>query len=112
MLANLRSEDASFLTLRFLLGVAEAGFFPGMILYFTYWFAKAYRARVISALFIAVPGSNALDMDKAVRARMAELAKSFPKGVSWGINYDTNMFVSASMHDVTVTLAEGAVGFP
>jgi MFS transporter, ACS family, tartrate transporter len=50
----------SFLTLRFLLGVAEAGFFPGMILYFTYWFPKAYRARVISALFIAVPGSNAL----------------------------------------------------
>jgi MFS transporter, ACS family, tartrate transporter len=51
---------ASFLTLRFLLGVAEAGFFPGMILYFTFWFPKAYRARVISALFIAVPGSNAL----------------------------------------------------
>jgi MFS transporter, ACS family, tartrate transporter len=54
------SGPASFLTLRFLLGVAEAGFFPGMILYFTYWFPKAYRARVISALFIAVPGSNAL----------------------------------------------------
>ena len=30
----------SFLTLRFLLGVAEAGFFPGMILYFTYWFPR------------------------------------------------------------------------
>jgi MFS transporter, ACS family, tartrate transporter len=29
---------ASFLTIRFLLGVAEAGFFPGMILYFTYWY--------------------------------------------------------------------------
>jgi MFS transporter, ACS family, tartrate transporter len=50
----------SFLVMRFLLGVAEAGFFPGMILYFTYWFPKSYRARVISALFIAVPGSNAL----------------------------------------------------
>jgi ACS family tartrate transporter-like MFS transporter len=50
----------SFIVMRFLLGVAEAGFFPGMILYFTYWFPKAYRARVISALFIAVPGSNAL----------------------------------------------------
>jgi MFS transporter, ACS family, tartrate transporter len=54
------SGPASFLTLRFLLGVAEAGFFPGMILYFTYWFPKSYRARVISALFIAVPGSNAV----------------------------------------------------
>ena len=50
----------SFVMVRFLLGVAEAGFFPGMILYFTYWFPKSYRARVISALFIAVPGSNAL----------------------------------------------------
>jgi ACS family tartrate transporter-like MFS transporter len=50
----------SFLVLRFLLGAAEAGFFPGMILYFTYWFPSKYRARVIGALFLAVPGSNAL----------------------------------------------------
>jgi MFS transporter, ACS family, tartrate transporter len=50
----------SFLVLRFLLGVAEAGFFPGMILYFTYWFPSKYRARVIAALFLAVPGANAL----------------------------------------------------
>ena len=50
----------SFLTVRFLLGVAEAGFFPGVLLYFTYWFPSVYRARVISALFLAVPGSNAV----------------------------------------------------
>src|ERR1700730_17987467 len=50
----------SFLVLRFLLGVAEAGFFPGMILYFTYWFPSKYRARGIAALFLAVPGSNAI----------------------------------------------------
>jgi len=42
---------ASFMTVRFLLGVAEAGFFPGVLLYFTYWFPAAYRARVVSALF-------------------------------------------------------------
>jgi ACS family tartrate transporter-like MFS transporter len=52
--------QASFLTVRFLLGVAEAGFFPGVLLYFTYWFPAAYRARVVSALFLAVPGSNAV----------------------------------------------------
>jgi len=51
---------ASFLSLRFLLGVAEAGFFPGMILYFTYWFPARYRGRVISTLFIAVPVANAV----------------------------------------------------
>ena len=50
----------SFLSLRFLLGVAEAGFFPGMILYFTYWYPAAYRGRVISTLFIAVPVANAV----------------------------------------------------
>jgi MFS transporter, ACS family, tartrate transporter len=50
----------SFLVLRFLLGAAEAGFFPGIILYFTFWFPKVYRARVIASLFLAVPGSNAV----------------------------------------------------
>lgn len=50
----------SFLTLRFLLGVAEAGFFPGMILYLTYWFPARYRARVISSLFVAVPVANGI----------------------------------------------------
>jgi ACS family tartrate transporter-like MFS transporter len=47
-----------FLVLRFLLGVAEAGFFPGMIFYLTYWFPSAYRARAISILYIAVPVAN------------------------------------------------------
>src|ERR1700710_3123088 len=49
----------SFLIVRFLLGAAEAGFFPGMILYFTYWFPSEYRGRVISTLFIAQPVANA-----------------------------------------------------
>lgn len=48
----------SFVILRFLLGVAEAGFFPGIILYFTYWFPQQYRGRVISTLYLAVPLSN------------------------------------------------------
>jgi MFS transporter, ACS family, tartrate transporter len=50
----------SFFVLRFLLGVAEAGFFPGVVLYFTYWFPDRYRGRIIAALFLAVPGANAL----------------------------------------------------
>ena len=56
----LASGPTSFLVLRFLLGAAEAGFFPGMILYFTYWYPSAYRGRVISTLFIAQPVANAL----------------------------------------------------
>jgi ACS family tartrate transporter-like MFS transporter len=51
---------SSFLVVRFLLGAAEAGFFPGMILYFTYWFPSQYRGRVISTLFVAQPVANAI----------------------------------------------------
>jgi ACS family tartrate transporter-like MFS transporter len=50
----------SFLALRFLLGVAEAGFFPGMIFYLTQWFPKVVRARAIAILYVAVPASNAI----------------------------------------------------
>jgi ACS family tartrate transporter-like MFS transporter len=54
------SGPTSFLVLRFLLGVAEAGFFPGIIFYLTLWFPAAYRARAISILYVAVPVSNAV----------------------------------------------------
>ncbi|MFJ3057525.1 MFS transporter [Herbaspirillum sp. NPDC087042] len=54
------SGPTSFIVMRFLMGVAEAGFFPGMILYFTFWFPARYRARVIAVLYLAVPGSNAV----------------------------------------------------
>lgn len=49
-----------FLTLRFLLGIAEAGLFPGVILYLTFWFPAAYRARIIAAFMVAIPASLAL----------------------------------------------------
>ena len=52
------SGPASFITLRFLLGIAEAGFFPGIILYLTFWFPAAYRARIVAAFFMAVPLSS------------------------------------------------------
>jgi MFS transporter, ACS family, tartrate transporter len=47
----------SFFTLRFLLGLAEAGFFPGMIFYFTYWFPPFHRARVVAGFMAAIPVS-------------------------------------------------------
>jgi ACS family tartrate transporter-like MFS transporter len=49
------SGEISFLVVRFLLGFFEAGFFPGMILYLTFWFPSAYRARVIAAFMLAIP---------------------------------------------------------
>ena len=54
------SGETSFYVLRFLLGVAEAGFFPGIILYLTYWYPAEYRARFLAAFAIAVPVSTVI----------------------------------------------------
>src|SRR5215470_1479509 len=45
----------SFAIVRFLLGVAEAGFFPGIILYFTYWFPSHHHARIVSGFLVGLP---------------------------------------------------------
>jgi ACS family tartrate transporter-like MFS transporter len=50
----------SLLTMRFLLGAAEAGFFPGVILYLTYWFPPAYRARMVGLFMVSIPVANGL----------------------------------------------------
>jgi MFS family permease len=51
------SGPASLIWLRFALGVAEAGFFPGILLYLTYWLA-AERARVVGLFMVAIPVSG------------------------------------------------------
>ena len=48
----------SFYVARFVLGAAEAGFFPGVLLYITLWFPSVYRARVVALFYIAVPISS------------------------------------------------------
>src|ERR1700712_199476 len=45
----------SFLGIRFLLGLAEAGFYPGIILYLTWWFPASYRSRIIGIFMTAIP---------------------------------------------------------
>ena len=44
----------SFYTMRFILGIAEAGFFPGIILYLTYWFPHEHRARMVALFMTAI----------------------------------------------------------
>jgi ACS family tartrate transporter-like MFS transporter len=51
-------SPVQFFSLRFLLGVAEAGFFPGMLVYLTHWFPSRDRARATAALIIATPVSQ------------------------------------------------------
>ena len=52
--------EYSFYALRFLLGAAEAGFFPGIILYLSFWFPARYRAGVVSLFMAAAPISVVL----------------------------------------------------
>ncbi|AQW68862.1 MFS transporter [Pseudomonas parafulva] len=48
----------SLYVMRFLLGAAEAGFFPGVLLYLTYWLPSAYRARMVALFMVAIPAAN------------------------------------------------------
>ncbi|HEY6815921.1 MAG TPA: MFS transporter [Croceibacterium sp.] len=52
--------EFTFYVLRFLLGVAEAGFVPGVLLYLTQWFSAARRGQVIALFFLAIPISNVI----------------------------------------------------
>ena len=54
------SQEYTFYLLRVLLGLAEAGFFPGVIFYLTLWFPSAYRARIVGLFMAAIPVSSAI----------------------------------------------------
>ncbi len=54
------TDSTSYGIVRFLLGVAEAGFFPGIVLYFTYWFPSHHHARIVSGFLIGLPVAVAL----------------------------------------------------
>src|SRR5450432_1008164 len=52
--------EMSFNIIRLLLGVAEAGFFPGIIFFLTLWFPSAYRARIVGLFMFAIPISTVI----------------------------------------------------
>lgn len=55
------------------------------------------------------PGANALDTAKAVRVRLEELERYFPKGVKWEVPYDTTPFIDISISEVVHTLIEAVI---
>ncbi len=55
---NCTDAEFTFYLLRFLLGVSEAGFFPGVILYLTYWFPSSRRAKMTALFMTAVAIAN------------------------------------------------------
>jgi len=59
-LGGLVHSAGQLYVLRFLLGVAEAGFYPGIILYFTYWFPRRERAQAVALFMIGMPLTSVL----------------------------------------------------
>jgi MFS transporter, ACS family, tartrate transporter len=60
MLTGFVQSVAQFYVIRFLLGVAEAGFFPGIVLYLTYWFRQREQAHAIALFMTALPVASIL----------------------------------------------------
>ena len=68
------------------------------------------NGRPAAALAIyQTPGANAISTMKAIRAQMAELAKSFPDDLEWKVTYDPTNFVTATIHEVQKTLVEAFI---
>ncbi|MEO8748551.1 MAG: multidrug efflux RND transporter permease subunit [Rhodanobacter sp.] len=85
--------------------VARIAFGPN-----NYGFDTRYDGKPIGAFSInLLPGANALNVATAVRAKMDELAPSFPQGVTWFSPYDTTTFVKTSVTEVTHTLIEAII---
>jgi ACS family tartrate transporter-like MFS transporter len=84
----------SFLTMRFLLGLAEAGLFPGMILFFTYWFPHWHRGRIMAGFTVALP--LAVAVGAPLSTSLLEL-----NGV-WGLAGWKWMFIAEAVPTVIV----------
>jgi multidrug efflux pump len=85
--------------------VARVSFGPGGYGFNTTWDGAPIGAFAIQLL----PGANALNVATAVRAKMDELAPSFPQGVSWASPYDSTSFVRISINEVVHTLVEAII---
>ncbi|MGA9584309.1 MAG: MFS transporter [Terracidiphilus sp.] len=52
--------EAAYIAVRFLLGIAESGFYPGVIYYFTFWLPRTMRTRILALFLLAVPLCNSI----------------------------------------------------
>jgi len=98
MAMALASGVTSFMILRFLVGVAEAGFFPGVILYLTTWFPAVWRARMTAAFMVAIPISLALG------GPLSNWIMQATKGI-WGLKPWQWLFVLEGLPTVLLSLA-------
>ena len=72
-----------------------------------YSFATHVNKTPVAAFGVQLlPDANALQVMEAVKAKMAQLQKSFPPGVTWFAPVDSTLFINAAIHDVMITLVE------
>ena len=60
-------------------------------------------------MVFALPGANAIDVGKKVKAAMAEMSQTFPEGLKYAIHYDTTEFIGQAIHAVYETLFEAGI---
>ncbi|HEX5392143.1 MAG TPA: efflux RND transporter permease subunit [Rhodocyclaceae bacterium] len=72
-------------------------------------FARLDSAPTAAMAVRVSPTGNALEVAKAVKSRMKELERYFPKGIAWDVPYDTSTFVDISISEVVHTLIEAMV---
>jgi len=68
--------------------------------------ALSNNVRSLALIIFEAPGANSIAVSDEVRATMARLAKDFPPGVDWSVDYDPTMFVRQSIRSVVTTLLE------
>ena len=68
---SLVSTPSQFYLVRFLLGLGEAGFFPGVIIYLTHWFPSRERARALALFLVATPVAQMLGQRQHVTQLVA-----------------------------------------
>jgi len=76
----------------------------------SYGLASTWNGQQVGGLGVQLlPGANALDVADAVKAKMNELSRDFPEGVTWFAPYDTTPFVKISIEEVVHTLVEAII---
>ena len=74
---------------------------------YSYGFMSLYNGKPVAGMGLQLlPGANALNVAKAVRAKMDQLQQTFPQGVTWFTPYDSTTFVKVSIDEVVKTLFE------
>jgi sugar phosphate permease len=80
------SGPQSWYALRFLLGVAEAGFFPGITFYLATWFPAEYRARMLAWFLVAIPASTVVG-GADLRPDPADERRPRPRGLAVAVRH-------------------------